>query len=71
MKLSITVTLIIGLLITANFVDAQERYVLQYDSPATDNLLTRKAKSKKTKKGMGYIQTALPIGNSLFLMLRR
>ena len=39
---------------------ADERYVLQYDAPAKDNLLV---KQKGRTKGLGYIQTALPMGN--------
>jgi alpha-L-fucosidase 2 len=37
---------------------ANERYVLQYDAPATDN-----APAKGKTKGLGYMQTALPMGN--------
>ncbi len=36
---------------------ADERYVLQYDTPAQENAAAGK------KKGLGYIQTALPLGN--------
>ncbi|GAA4444379.1 glycoside hydrolase family 95 protein [Novipirellula rosea] len=39
---------------------ADERYVLRYDAPAKDNLLEA---SKGRAKGIGYIQTALPMGN--------
>ncbi len=39
---------------------ADERYVLRYDAPANDNLLEA---SKGRAKGIGYIQTALPMGN--------
>ena len=39
---------------------ANERYVLRYDTPAKDVLA---AKQKGKAKGLGYIQTALPLGN--------
>jgi len=39
---------------------ADERYVLQYDAPATDDL---QVKRKGRSKGIGFIQTALPLGN--------
>ncbi|SMP54127.1 alpha-L-fucosidase 2 [Neorhodopirellula lusitana] len=44
----------------ATIAPANERYVLQYDAPAKDNLLNP---TKGKPKGHGYIQTALPIGN--------
>ncbi len=53
-------TLVALLLALTTSVLADERYVLQYDAPATDNLLV---KSKGRSKGLGYIQTALPLGN--------
>lgn len=39
---------------------ADERYVLQYDAPAKDNLLVRQ---RGRTRALGYIQTALPMGN--------
>ena len=48
------------LLLSVAIVAADERHVLQYDSPATDNLQLKK---KGRSKGIGYIQTALPLGN--------
>jgi len=39
---------------------ADDRYVLRYDAPAKDNLLV---KQRGRAKGLGYIQTALPMGN--------
>ncbi|MCM2369598.1 glycoside hydrolase family 95 protein [Aporhodopirellula aestuarii] len=54
-------TNLLGLLLAfATIAVADERYVLRYDSPATDNLL---GVSKGRSKGLGYIQTALPMGN--------
>ena len=47
-------------LLSALAASADERVVLQYDSPATDNLLV---KQKGRAKGLGFIQTALPLGN--------
>ncbi|WP_404309233.1 glycoside hydrolase family 95 protein [Neorhodopirellula lusitana] len=44
----------------ATIAPANERYVLKYDAPAKDNLLSP---TKGKPKGHGYIQTALPIGN--------
>ncbi|MDF7801316.1 glycoside hydrolase family 95 protein [Pontiellaceae bacterium B1224] len=41
-------------LVSATVALANERYVLQYDSPAINSF---------PKKGLGYIQTALPLGN--------
>jgi len=56
-------TLIGMLLLLTTTAIADERYVLRYDAPAKDNLL-RKVKTKgKAKKQLGYIQTALPMGN--------
>ena len=48
------------LLLTASMAVADERHVLRYDAPATDNL---QVKQKGRSKGIGYIQTALPLGN--------
>ncbi|MDF7825981.1 glycoside hydrolase family 95 protein [Pontiellaceae bacterium B12227] len=45
-------------LISASIAPADERYVLQYDAPAKEN-----PAGKGKKKGLGYIQTALPMGN--------
>ena len=57
------VTFLIGMtLLLATTVFADERYVLQYDSPAIDNQLTTN-KGKGKSKQPGYIQTALPLGN--------
>ena len=48
----------------AAIVVADERYVLQYDSPAVDQFTAKKAAPKKgKKKGPSFIQTALPLGN--------
>ncbi|WP_372721825.1 glycoside hydrolase N-terminal domain-containing protein [Novipirellula sp.] len=41
---------------------ADERHVLRYDAPAKDASLVNKGKGKKPPK-LGYIQTALPMGN--------
>lgn len=41
---------------------ADERFVLQYDSPANDASEANKGKGKKPSK-LGFIQTALPLGN--------
>lgn len=41
---------------------ADERFVLQYDSPANDKAAINKGKGSKPSK-MGFIQTALPMGN--------
>ena len=41
---------------------ANERYVLQYDTPAHDASLINKGKGKRPTK-FGFIQTALPLGN--------
>ena len=61
---------LIGLLLLTTTLHADEpdeRYVLHYDSPAIDNLFDAalgKASPKKGKqKGLGFIQTALPLGN--------
>ncbi|QDT00948.1 glycoside hydrolase family 95 protein [Adhaeretor mobilis] len=48
------------LLATATISAADQRYVLQYDSPGNDNLLVER---KEKTKSLGYIQTALPMGN--------
>ena len=56
---SIAIKAIFGLLLfSVAIVAADERYVLQYDSPATDHL-----QSKQKRGTIGYIQTALPLGN--------
>ena len=47
---------------TVSFAVADERHVLQYDSPANENVAAKKGKGKKPSK-LGYIQTALPLGN--------
>ena len=68
MKLITSLNSILGLLLLMLMLttgitvaqERQERHVLQYDAPATDNLLVRK---KGRSKGIGYIQTALPLGN--------
>ncbi|MDB4766344.1 glycoside hydrolase family 95 protein [bacterium] len=39
---------------------ADERYVLRYDTPAKDNFAVN---GKGRGKGLGFIQTALPLGN--------
>ncbi|WP_390622314.1 glycoside hydrolase family 95 protein [Novipirellula aureliae] len=52
--------LLVILMAFATVTVADERYVLQYDAPAKDNLLG--ARTGKPK-GIGYIQTALPLGN--------
>ena len=41
---------------------ADERYVLRYDSPANETQAKNKGKGKKPSK-LGYMQTALPLGN--------
>jgi len=41
---------------------SDERFVLQYDAPANDSSKVNKGKGKPASK-MGFIQTALPIGN--------
>ncbi|EMI54974.1 glycoside hydrolase family 95 protein [Rhodopirellula sallentina] len=54
---------LITLLLIALSLDAahaDERYVLQYDAPAIDQSL---AEQPRRAKGLGYIQTALPLGN--------
>ena len=58
---SILGLLLLTLMLAAGITVAQERHVLQYDAPAKDNLLVKK--KGKSKKGIGYIQTALPLGN--------
>jgi alpha-L-fucosidase 2 len=50
------------LLVSATLASANEGFVLQYDSPATDESLINKGKGKKPAK-IGFIQTALPMGN--------
>jgi len=63
MKLATGIKATIGLLLLlATMVAADERYVLQYDTPAIDNLAEKK-KGKGRKKELGFIQTALPLGN--------
>lgn len=47
-------------LLCAAVAAADDRYVLHYTSPAIDNSL---AMSAGNAKGLGYIQTALPLGN--------
>lgn len=54
--------LLVILLTLATVVVGDERYVLQYDAPAKDASLTNRGKGKKPSK-IGYIQTALPLGN--------
>jgi hypothetical protein len=53
-------TLLGLLLVSVTISAADERYVLQYDAPAKDNLLVRQ---RGRTRGLGYIQTALPVGN--------
>ena len=57
-------------LVSMTIANASERYVLHYDAPAKDNLLqaasTAKGRARRGRgraKGLGYIQTALPMGN--------
>lgn len=50
------------LLMTLSALSANERFVLQYDSPANDTVKLVKGKAKKPAK-IGFMQTALPIGN--------
>ena len=45
---------------TASTAAADQPILLQYDAPAIDNI---QAGRKKKSKGLGYIQTALPLGN--------
>ena len=46
---------------------ADERYVLHYDAPAKDSVAVKDGAAVKQKgrgkKGLGFIQTALPLGN--------
>ncbi len=52
---------LVALVFSASVTVASERYVLQYDAPGRENSA---AKGKKGRnKGLGYIQTALPLGN--------
>ena len=51
------------LLLSIPALSADEGYVLRYDSPASNDLANSKGRKKKKKKGHGYIQTALPLGN--------
>ena len=46
----------------ATQVSADDRFVLQYDAPANETQAVKKGKGKKSPK-LGFIQTALPLGN--------
>lgn len=62
MSIKRSATLLGILLLFATYVVADERYVLQYDAPANDQKVVNKGKGKKPSK-IGYMQTALPLGN--------
>ena len=62
MRLATVLKVVVGILLLSAIAVADERYVLQYDSPATDNLKTQK-KGKGKNKSLTFIQTALPLGN--------
>ncbi len=51
-----------GLLTTGVFA-ADERYVLHYDAPAREEFLPPKASMTGGHLGIGYMETALPLGN--------
>ena len=54
----------ITLLLAASVCGASERYVLHYDAPARDDLLSEARPARgQGAKGLGYIQEALPLGN--------
>ena len=67
MKLFTGLKAVVGLLLLfAAIVVADERYVLQYDSPAADQFTSKNPTPKKgkgKKKGPSFMQTALPLGN--------
>ncbi|MDB2685710.1 glycoside hydrolase family 95 protein [Mariniblastus sp.] len=69
MRFNIGLKAALGFLLMVTVAFADERYVLQYDSPATDNFGIQqpegqgRAKGRGKKKGLGFIQTALPLGN--------
>ena len=52
--------LVAKLVLVASLSAADRQILLQYDTPAKDNLLTGQ---KGKPKGLGFIQTALPLGN--------
>ena len=56
----ISISLGLSLTLIATVAAAQARYVLQYDAPAGDDF---GEKQKGKKKKLGYMQTALPMGN--------
>ena len=67
MKLTTGLKAVVGLLLLmASIAVADERYVLQYDSPAVDQFTSKNPtpqKGKGKKKGPNFMQTALPLGN--------
>ena len=55
-------TVMAAILIAASPAAADERTVLHYDAPAIDNPPVKKGKGKRGPK-IGFMQTALPMGN--------
>ena len=55
---------IANLILVTSISAADNPILLQYDAPATDELLSpQTGKTKRKAKGPGYIETALPLGN--------
>ena len=52
--------LLVQLVLISSIAAADQPILLQYDTPAIDNIKSRR---RKKSKGLGYIQTALPLGN--------
>ena len=55
-------TLLIFLILSATAAYANDRYMLHYDSPASDKSVANQGKGKTPTK-FGFMQTALPLGN--------
>ena len=55
-------TLLAVLVFAAPIAIADERYVLKYDSPASEKPVVSRGKGKRPPK-FGFMQTALPLGN--------
>ena len=55
--------LLVQLVLIASIAAADQPILLQYDTPAKGNLLAKPAKQKKKRNTIGFIQTALPLGN--------
>ena len=62
MRLTKILFVLLLLLLSATAADANDRFVLRYDSPANDKNKVNRGKGKTPTK-FGFMQTALPLGN--------